>query len=257
MSNTLLDNIQDKVAIVTGSSRGIGKAIAIELARKGIKVMINGRHDQTCQDVVKEIETFGGCARWFVCDLSISSEASSLIKETIKEFGRIDILVNNAGINNSYIPVQYVALNSFDEIFNTNCKAPLILAKECFPYLKETNGTIINVSSITGIRPAKYCSLYSMTKAALISLTKSLALEWGKYGIRSNSISPGWVDTKLTQKEIGNINIDTYKEILKTIPLGVVANTNEIAQLVVFLSSDKATYINGSNFIIDGGITMI
>lgn len=243
--------LEGKVAIITGASRGIGKEIAKTFLFKGASVIIASSNEVNLTNAFNELVQISDKIASFKCDLSILQDMDELIKFSVSTFGHIDILVNNAGLNSSFIPLFASKFSEFDKIMAVNCKAPSYLSSKLFNSLKESKGCIVNVSSVHGIQPGKFCSFYSMSKASLISLTKSCANEYSKYGIRCNCICPGWIETEMTAWRLDK-NSD---QIINTIPLQKLGSGSNIADLVVFLSSDLSSYITGSIISIDGGVT--
>jgi NAD(P)-dependent dehydrogenase (short-subunit alcohol dehydrogenase family) len=244
-------DLSGKVAIITGSSKGIGKAIAQGLAENGAKVVISSRKQAAVDAVAGEFKAAGLEAIGFECHIGDSEQRKSLIARTMEHFGRIDILVNNAAINPYYGPLEGSDEAVFDKIMNVNVKAPWILSNLALPYMKENGGSIINISSVEGITPGFGLGLYSATKAALIMLTKNQAKEWGRYGIRANVLCPGLIKTKFSEGLWTNDAL--VAGFTKAIPLGRIAAPEEMAGMVMLLASDAGSYMTGGVYVADGG----
>lgn len=245
-------NLENKVAIITGSSKGIGKAIAKGLAQNGAQVVISSRSQDACNEVVKEFTDQGLKAIGIACHIGKEDQRKNLVDKTIEAFGRIDILVNNAAINPVYSPIEDVDPAIFDKIMDVNVKACFSFAKLCFPYMQEKkNGSIINIASVEGLKPSLGLGLYGVSKSALIMLTKSQASEWGKYGIRSNAICPGLIKTKFSKALWSNEHL--MKQVENHLPLQRAADPTEIAGLALYLASEASSYTTGAVMNADGG----
>ncbi|NNJ87805.1 MAG: glucose 1-dehydrogenase [Eudoraea sp.] len=245
-------NLKGKVAIITGSSKGIGKAIALGLAESGAKVVISSRKQEAVDLVVKEFKDKGLEAIGIQCHIGNSQERESLITKTIEQFGRIDILVNNAAINPYYGPLEGSDEAVFDKIMDINVKAPWLLSNMVLPYMKQNgNGSIINISSVEGLRPGFGLGLYSATKAALIMLTKNQAKEWGKHGVRANVVCPGLIKTKFSEGLWSDEKL--VDRFTRALPMNRIADPDEMAGLILLLASDAGSYITGGVYAADGG----
>jgi len=245
-------NLESKVAIITGSSKGIGKAIAKSFAECGATVVISSRKQDACEAVVIEFKALGLKAVAIACHVGDIDSRKNLAEKTIHECGGIDILVNNAATNPVYGPIEEASLDAFDQIMNINVKAPWDLANNCLESMKSRGGgSVINISSIEGEHPGFGLGLYSTSKAAISMLTKNQAKEWGRYGIRVNAICPGLIQTKFSaalwndDKVMGHIN--------KKLPLGRMGQSEEIASVALLLASEAGSYITGSLQVVDGG----
>lgn len=241
--------LKDKVAVVTGSSRGIGRAIAQAFAREGAAVVICGRKQETLDQVAAEI---GGMVYPVVCHVGRADQIQRLVESSTSKFGRIDILVNNAATNIAQEPVLQVDENKFDKMIEVNLKSAFRLMQAVAPGMCERGwGSIINIASIAGIRPQYHGMLYSMTKAALIMMTQSYALELGPRGVRVNAIAPGLVQTVLSEyfwKDEGKL-----AKIIEEQPIKHLGQPEEIAEVAVLLASDRGSYITGQTLTVDGG----
>lgn len=245
-------NLEGKVAIITGSSKGIGKAIAKAFAECGATVIISSRKQDACEEVVSEFKSLGLDAVAIACHVGDAESRKNLVEKTIRECGGIDILVNNAATNPVYGPIEEAPLDAFDKIMNVNVKAPWDLANKCLHSIKSRGGgSIINISSIEGEHPGYGLGLYSTSKAALSMLTKNQAKEWGKYGIRVNAICPGLIQTKFSAALWNDDKV--MHQINKKLPLGRMGQSEEIASVALLLASDAGSYITGSLQVADGG----
>ncbi|TDS14295.1 NAD(P)-dependent dehydrogenase (short-subunit alcohol dehydrogenase family) [Maribacter caenipelagi] len=245
-------DLTGKVAIVTGSSKGIGLSIARGLAENGAKLVISSRKQEAVDAVAAEFNKAGYDAVGIACHIGDSAQRETLVAKTIEKYGRIDILVNNAAINPFYGPLETSGEEVFDKIMNVNVKAPWLLSNLVQPYMKENgSGSIINISSVEGIHPGFRLGLYSMTKSALIMLTKNQAKEWGRFGIRSNVVCPGLIKTKFSQSLWSNDKlVEGYNQ---TVPLKRMAEPDEMAGVVMLLASDAGSYMTGGVYAADGG----
>nr|WP_299344975.1 glucose 1-dehydrogenase [Allomuricauda sp.] len=244
-------DLTGKVAIVTGSSKGIGLSIAQGLAENGAKVVISSRKQEAVEAVAKEFRSKGLEAIGIACHIGDSEQRKNLVQKTLSEYGQIDVLVNNAAINPFYGPLEAAGEEVFDKIMEVNVKAPWLLSNLVQPHMKDGGGSIINIASVEGVHPGFRLGLYSMTKAALIMLTKNQAKEWGKYGIRSNVVCPGLIKTKFSQALWSDEK--TLGMYTSTIPLKRMAEPDEMAGLVMLLASDAGSYMTGGVYTADGG----
>jgi 3-oxoacyl-[acyl-carrier protein] reductase len=242
----------DKVAVVTGSSRGIGKAIATYFAQEGATVVISGRSQASIDSVVKEITAASGKAIAIAADVAVVEDASNLIKKTIEEFGKIDILINNAGITRDNLLLR-MSEEEWDAVLNTNLKGAFNCIKACAkPMMRKRSGSIINITSVIGQIGNPGQVNYSASKAGMIGLTKSVAKELSSRNIRVNAIAPGFIETDMTDE----LDDNTKQELLKSIPLAKLGSADDVANLVLFLASEKAKYITGQVVNVDGGMVI-
>jgi dehydrogenase/reductase SDR family protein 4 len=250
-----LFDLTGKVALVTGASKGIGKAIAGLYAKAGAKVVVSSRKQEAVDDVATEIKGKGGEALAVACNVSEAADIQKLIDATLAAYGSIDILVNNAAANPSFGPVVDTTESSFDKIMAVNVKGPFELARKVYPIMKsKKNGSVINISSVGGLRPEQGLGIYSVSKAALISLTKVMAREWGDDNIRVNVICPGLIKTKFSEALWSNEKIMGI--MMKMLSIKRVGTPEEIAALALYLASDASSYSTGSVFTADGGFTI-
>ncbi len=250
-----LFNLSDKVAVVTGASKGIGEAIAEIYGAAGARVVVSSRKLDAVNQVADSINKKGGVAKAIACHMGDAADITRLVEETIAAFGTIDIIVNNAAANPAFGPVVETDAGVFDKIMNVNVKGPFELAKKAYPFMKQKkSGSIINISSIGGLRPEPGLGIYSVSKAALISLTKVLAKEWGEDNIRANVVCPGLIKTKFSEALWSNDKI--MHTMMKMLPIKRVGTPEEIAALALYLAADESAYCTGSVFTADGGFTI-
>ncbi len=244
--------LDGKVAIITGSSKGIGAAIAEGLAAFGAKVVISSRKQEACDEVAARLQKQGFEAIGIACHVGEEEQCENLIKKTTDHYGRIDILINNAAINPVYGGLSKMNGEVFDKIMQVNVRAPFLLSNLVYPIMKGQNsGSIINISSVEGVKPGVGMGLYSTTKAAVLMLTKSQAKEWGSVGIRVNTILPGLIKTKFSAALWQNEKLMAQLENI--LPARRMAEPVEMVGLAVFLASDASSYCTGSSFVADGG----
>lgn len=243
--------LTDKVALVTGASRGIGRAIACALAKEGALVLVNynGSRERALA-VVEQIEKDGGRAEAIGCDVSDFEACGKMIGEAVAKHSHIDILVNNAGVTRDGLILR-MSEADYDQVLDTNLKGAFNTIRHLSrQLLKQKSGKIINISSASGILGNAGQANYSASKAGLIGLTKSVARELASRGICVNSVAPGFVDTEMTRAMPEKVREDA----VKTIPLGRMGSTDDIARMVAFLAGDAGDYITGQVICVDGGL---
>lgn len=245
--------LNGKIALVTGAGRGIGKAIALALAKQGATVIVNyNGSKERAEEVVQEITGFGGSAKAAGCNISDYTECENMIKNLLSEFGKIDILVNNAGITRDNLILK-MSEKDFDDVITTNLKGAFNTIKHLSKnFLKLRGGKIINISSVSGILGNAGQANYSASKAGIIGLTKSIARELSSRNVCVNAVAPGFVETEMTQKMPESV-LEAAKG---SIPLNRLGNVEDIADMVTFLASDAANYITGQVFCVDGGMAI-
>lgn len=248
-----MSKLAKKVAIVTGASKGIGAGIAKHLASEGASVVVNYASSKEGADkVVNEITAGGGKAIAVHADLSKKADIEKLFAETKKAFGRLDILVNNAGVY-EFLPIDQITEEHFHRLFNLNVLGLVLSIQEAVKHFDENGGSIVNISSVASTYAPATGSVYSATKAAVDTITKSLAKELGPNKIRVNSINPGMVDTE-GFRTAGFHESDFRKHVEAQTPLGRIGTTDDIAPAVVFLSSPESSWITGESWVISGGM---
>jgi NAD(P)-dependent dehydrogenase (short-subunit alcohol dehydrogenase family) len=245
-------DLDDKIAIVTGASRGIGQSIAKGLAAHGATVFCTSRKIEDLNKVKDEIESEGGKAHAIACHIGKLDDIQNLFKAVEERYGRLDILVNNAATNPYFGDVLHATADAWDKTIDVNFKGYFFMSQYAANLMiKNKGGSIVNVASINGIRPAPFQGIYSMTKAGVIAMTKSFAKELAPFNVRVNAILPGLTDTKFSS--VMTQNEEILKLILPTIPMKRVANPDEMVGAVVYLVSDAASYTTGATIVIDGG----
>ncbi|NPV65610.1 MAG: 3-oxoacyl-[acyl-carrier-protein] reductase [Anaerolineae bacterium] len=248
-----MSQLADRVAVVTGASRGIGRGIALELARRGATVVVNYVSSAAAAEaVVEEIRQAGGKAMAVQADVSSFEQASQLIQTAVDTYGRVDILVNNAGTTRDAL-IMRMKEEDWDTVINTNLKSAWNCCKAVVrPMMKQRYGRIINITSVSGIAGNEGQSNYSASKAGLIGLTKSLARELASRTITVNAVAPGFVATDLT----ANLPANIAERLNEHIPLGRWGTVEDVAYAVAFLASDEASYVTGHVLSVDGGLVM-
>lgn len=250
--------LEGKVAVITGGSRGIGEAIARTFVAHGARVAIASRKLEGVTEVAESIGRDHGAdrVRAFAAHSGKEDECVRLVRETVAAFGKVDILVNNAGTNPFFGPMIGADNGAWDKTFDVNLKGYFWCAREVARHLagRGAPGSMINVASVAGLLASPMQGVYSMTKAAVISMTKTLALELGPSGIRVNAIAPGFVDTRLASAVLKNDEL--LKVVIGRTPLGRYGTPNEIAGGALYLASDAASFLTGHTLVIDGGLTI-
>jgi len=248
-----LFDLSGKLAVVTGASRGIGESIAKLLASRGAHVVVSSRNIEACEAVAQSILEDGGKASAFACHVGDMAQISALFTHIKDTFGRIDILVNNAAANPYFGHILDTDLAAYSKTVDVNVRGYFFMSVEAGKMMREQgSGVILNTASVNGIRPGDMQGIYSITKAAVISMTKSFAKECGRHNIRVNALLPGLTDTKFASALTNNDKI--LKLALTQIPLGRVADPDEMAGTVLYLVSDASSYTTGACIIVDGGM---
>jgi NAD(P)-dependent dehydrogenase (short-subunit alcohol dehydrogenase family) len=247
-------DLTGKVAVITGSSRGIGRASAELLAKLGARVVISSRKVDACQEVAEGIRKAGGDAHVIPCNISRRDEVDVLIKGATMHYGKIDILVCNAAVNPYYGPLLDIKDDAFDKIMNSNVKSNIWLCALAIPQMAERgNGSVVIVSSIGGLRGSTVIGAYGISKAADFALCRSLAGEWGPKGVRVNCVAPGLVKTDFARALWEDE--ERLKRRCATTPLRRIGEPEEIAGAVAYLGSDAASFMTGQTIVVDGGVT--
>ncbi|HYZ32791.1 MAG TPA: SDR family oxidoreductase [Crenalkalicoccus sp.] len=253
MPSSSLFDLTGKVAIVTGASRGIGRAIAERMAEHGAKVVISSRKLDACQAVVEAIQARGGEAFAQACNIGRKEELQALVDATLARWGGVDVLVCNAAINPYFGPGAGIPDEVFDKMMATNVKSNMWLAHMCVPSMRSRGGgAIIIISSIGGYRGSTHLGAYAITKAADLQLARNLAVEWGPANIRVNCISPGLVRTEFARALWENPEI--YRKRTRDTPLKRIGEPDEIAGAAVFLAAPAGSFMTGQSIVIDGGV---
>jgi NAD(P)-dependent dehydrogenase (short-subunit alcohol dehydrogenase family) len=246
--------LEGKVALVTGATSGIGRATVLRFAEAGARVAVVGRNQPQLAAVCKEITRNGGKALAIRADVTVKPIPRRIVNETVEKFGALDILVNAAGhISNGTI--ETTKMTDWDAMMNVNLRAVFNLMQQAAPYLEERRGNIVNVSSVTGLRAFPGILAYCVSKAGLDQLTRCAALELAPKGVRVNAVNPGVVVTEIHKR--GGMKDDAYEQFLEhsksTHPIGRVGAAREVADLILYLASERAAWITGATYSIDGG----
>jgi len=247
-------NFHDKIVVVTGASRGIGKSIALAFGEAGANVVVAARKVNLLDKVVKEIQANGGNSFYVRCDLTKDEDIFNIVTKTIDRYGRIDILVNNAGISPWVKKSEEVTKEMWEEVIQTNLLAPFLLCREAGKIMMKQNwGRIINIVSVGGLVALPRQIAYCATKGALIQMTKVLAIEWAeKYNITVNAIAPGYFATDLTEGMRASDKVS--KNLLQRNPSRRFGEPNEVVSAALYLASDSTSFTTGSVLLIDGGM---
>ncbi len=248
-------DLSGKVAIVTGSTKGIGRAIAECLAEAGAKVVVSSRKEDKCAEVADAIRTAGGKALAVPCNISHHDQLKSLVDTTLDNWGRIDVLVCNAAVNPYYGPLAEITEEAYDKIMDTNVKSNLWLCNMVLPQMAERkDGAIVIVSSIGGLKGNNMLGAYGLSKAADMQLARNLAAEWGHANIRANCIAPGLIRTDFARALWENP--DAVKRAIASYPIGRLGEPEDIAGTALLLASDAGSFITGQTIVVDGGNTI-
>ncbi|MFL5086861.1 MAG: SDR family NAD(P)-dependent oxidoreductase [Xanthobacteraceae bacterium] len=248
-------HLTDKVAVITGSSRGIGRAIAESMAALGAKVVISSRKAEACEAAARQIAEKGGDAAAIPCNISRKAEVEALVEKTNARFGRIDILVCNAAVNPVFGPLLHLTDEAFDKVIGANVKSNLWLCNLVIPGMAARgDGAVIVVSSIAGLRGTDMLGMYGISKAADFALVRNLAVEWGPRNVRVNAIAPGIVKTDFARALWENEEL--MKRRNAATPLRRIGSPEEIGSIAAFLASPAASFITGQIIVADGGVTI-
>jgi gluconate 5-dehydrogenase len=249
-----LFGLEGKVALITGASGGIGRAIAEAYAWAGAKVALAGRSEKRLQEVRAAIQAGGGQAEYFVCDLEQEHAPQELAAAVYETFGRIDILLNCAGMNRRQ-PAEEVTSENFDSIVAVNMRSVFFLCQAVQPYMKsQGSGKIINIGSLTVSVALAHVSVYGMTKSALAQLTRTLAVEWAKYNIQVNCLCPGFIQTELTRPLWEDTKRNEW--IMQRIPADRLGQPRDLVGMAIFMAAAASDYLTGQTIYIDGGYTV-
>ncbi len=245
-----MKQLEDKVALVTGAASGIGKTTSLLFAKEGAKVVVSDVAEDDGKEVAEEIEKQGGEAQFVKADTSDPGDQEALINKTVETFGKLDIAVNNAGIGGPQEPIGEYPVDDWDKVISINLSGVFYGMHQQIPAMLETGGgSIVNMASILGAVGAPGTAGYAAAKHGVVGLTQNAALEYSDHGLRVNAVGPGYIETSL----LDNMDDEQIKQLVNLHPIGRLGKTEEIAELVLWLASDKASFATGGYYPIDGG----
>jgi len=248
-------SLDGKVVIVTGASRGIGRAIALRLAQAGASVVVSSRKLENVQPVADEIVAAGGQALAVQAHVGTAGDVAALVAQAVETFGRVDVAINNAATNPHFGPLLTADEGQWDKILDTNAKGAFRVCKAVVPLMEaQGGGKIINLTSVAGLRPSPGMGMYGISKAAIIMLTQVLAAELGRANIQVNAIAPGVIKTRFSQMLWQTPQI--AEPLLRSLPLGRFGEAEDVAGLALYLASPAADYVTGAVFVVDGGMNI-
>jgi NAD(P)-dependent dehydrogenase (short-subunit alcohol dehydrogenase family) len=247
-----MDKFTGKVALVTGGSSGIGRATAIKFGEQGAKVVVAARREKEGKETVDMIRKAGGEATFIRTDVRIASQVENMVQQTVERYGRLDIAFNNAGVGGIMARLVRTTEEIFDEVVDTNFKGVWLCMKHQIPVMqKQGGGVIINNASVSGVATAERLAVYSGSKHAIVGISKAAAKEYGKDNIRVVVICPGWIKTRMTEELRASKYADAFRD---SIPLKRWGEPEEVAEMVVWLASDAASFVTGGAFVVSGGM---
>jgi NAD(P)-dependent dehydrogenase (short-subunit alcohol dehydrogenase family) len=250
-----MNTFAGKVALVTGGSSGIGRATAVKFGERGAKVVVAARRETQGKETVELIRKAGGEALFVQTDVRVASQVENMVSQTVKKYGRLDIAFNNAGVGGIMARLVRTTEELFDELVDTNFKGVWLSMKYELPVMqKQGGGVIINNASIAGVATAERLSIYSGSKHAVVAISNAAATEYGKDNIRVVAICPGWIKTRMTEELRAQKDADTT--IQSTVPLKRMGEPEEVAEMVIWLASDAASYVSGGAFVVSGGMAV-
>jgi 3-oxoacyl-[acyl-carrier protein] reductase len=250
VTHSISRRLEGKIAIITGAGRGLGAATALRMAREGASVVVNDIGEENARKVVQAIESEGGTAMVSTHDISYLDQANALVESTLKRFGKIDILVNNAGITRDGM-LHKLAEEKFDEVIRVNLKGPFNMGQACAKaMIEKKSGRIVNLASIAWLGNIGQTN-YAASKAGVVGMTRTWALELARHGIGVNSVAPGFIDTEMTRA----IPDEVKEKLISKIPMKRMGQPDDIAAIVCFLSSEEAGYVTGQCIQVDGALT--
>ncbi|QHT68243.1 glucose 1-dehydrogenase [Rhodocytophaga rosea] len=248
--------LKNKVAIVTGGGAGIGEAISKKFALEGARVLVCGMPDDPIDAVVKEITSKGGLAVAYKGDISLAEHARLCVDTAVKTWGKLDILINNAGVFPVMSTIQDYPIDAFEYLVKNNIYSVFMMTRFAIPYLQQTKGCVVSAGSESGLIGIAENTPYGGTKGFIHSFTKGLAAEQAQFGVRVNAVCPGAIDTAWTHKETGPMSAKNEKMIIEATPMGRRGTPEEVANVYLFLASDEASFVTGSLYSVDGGVTI-
>lgn len=253
----MANRLRDKVAIVTGGTAGIGRAVAEVFVAEGARVAVCGRRQEPLDDTLAALRAAGGEAIAVRCDVSDETDVERLIQQTVDAFGRLDVLVNNAGCHLSK-PAEHTTEEEWDFIINTNLKSTFLCSKYAIPHLRKTQGSIINISSMVGVVGQSNAGAYSASKGGQVAMTMNMALDLAADQVRVNAICPGWVETPLVEDWFNQQDDPeaSRKYIYGAHPLGRIGTVDEVGRAAVFLACADSSFLSGTALHLDGALTL-
>jgi len=250
-----MNTFAGKIALITGGSSGIGRATAIKFGERGARVVVAARREKEGEETVEMIKKAGGEAMFVQTDVRIASQVENMVQQTVKKYGRLDIAFNNAGVGGIMARLIRMTEETFDELVDTNFKGIWLSMKYEIPVmLEQGGGVIINNASIAGVSTAERLAVYSGSKHAVVAISNAAATEYGRDNIRVVSICPGWIKTRMTEDLRARKDADTIMQ--GNIPLKRWGEPEEVAEMVIWLASDAASFVSGGAFVISGGMNV-
>jgi NAD(P)-dependent dehydrogenase (short-subunit alcohol dehydrogenase family) len=249
MSNKL----EDKVVVITGGAAGIGRAVAARFAREGAKLVLGDIAEPALTSTAEALRSEGAAVSTVVGNIALRHDADALVDRALAEYGRVDVLVNNAGVLDGLTPLLDASDELFERVMGVNAKGPFYTCRKVLPGMIERKaGVIVNMASLAGVQGGRGGTTYTMSKHAVIGLTKNIAFYYAEHGIRANAICPGGIDTEIhTRGKLHDVGLKKASSYFKTTPRP--GKVDEIAQAALFLASDEASYVNGTALVVDGG----
>jgi NAD(P)-dependent dehydrogenase (short-subunit alcohol dehydrogenase family) len=248
--------LEGKVAIVTGGGTGIGEAICKRFAQEGASVVVVGLDTDPVREVVDEIQAHGGRAIGFLGDISRKDAAEECVKLALHDFGKLDILINNAGVFPTTATIDKYPIEAFEYMIKHNVYSNFMMTRAAIPYLQKTRGNIVSAGSEAGHMGIPQNTPYGGTKGFIHAFQRGVAVEQAKFGVRSNIVGPGPIDTAWTHKETGPMTAKMEKQTVQGVPMGRRGTPEEVANVYLFLASDEASYVTGATYFVDGGVTL-
>jgi NAD(P)-dependent dehydrogenase (short-subunit alcohol dehydrogenase family) len=248
-----MNTFAGKVALITGGSSGIGRSTAIKFGERGARVVVAARREKEGNETVEMIRKAGGEAMFVQTDVRIASQVENMVNQTVKKYGRLDIAFNNAGVGGIMARLVRTTEELFDELVDTNFKGVWLSMKYELPVMqKQGGGVIINNASIAGVATAERLSVYSGSKHAVVAISNAAATEYGKDNVRVVAVCPGWIKTRMTEELRAQKDADAM--IQSSVPLKRMGEPEEVAEMVIWLASDAASFVTGGDFVISGGM---
>ena len=253
------DMLKDKVAVVTGGAMGIGEAIVRAFIREGAKVVIADMNAAVGSALEAELTAAGAEALFVRTNVSSPEDTAACIKAAVEKFGALDIVVNNAGIVEQDVLLEDESVEEWNKVLSVNLTGQFLMCKAALPYLRETKGNIVNVASMSGLTATRYCAAYCASKAGVMGMTRAIAADYAKYGIRCNAICPAAVETPMMKNYFAAFTPEEVAEKISRLsgPIGRMSQPCEIAEAVVYLASPLASYVSGISMPVDGGYTAV